>query len=824
MNKRILPLLLVVLLLVGSGVANAAPVSAPAPLVRYHILFDETINEGRFKTLQLEHKPLLEMLKRLDFTFSANQECTLTDSIELPLTQVGTTTTRAGGTGNMTITGRADLIEGRSYTYAFEGTLTYSSEMEWVDDRPDIPPAQGTGGTIKYQSTGPFRIALTNEETPGKSMVDYGGSSGTDRAAKSARYAKTNIKNGTVSESVRDPDTIFTSLAFYVYTSRHVDALPTEEKKDDSFTFTGTIVDYADRPMKHMEVWITAEGGTYKGTTDAGGNYSIKAEGLEELPSTYTITTVLRYKKDEKEYFVLILPAGADNYYFNVKKEVIVNGESDLHCEYVLSKNHPAQGFSPLIRKILLDNITTVYHYMSQVVEFYDSLNLYKDFNIPAVSVRCYDSSEGGTLYYPGRGIYIAQPDMENSSPEAPHNREWHEYNHHVMYSIYGKWPEGVADGYRVNHAGFVNASTADSYMEGFAEFMALVTSDHYDLGNGSIYAPIADMDLYYKPWDWRGQAEELSVAGILWKLYDGVYAKEVGSTLEKLWSVMKTYSKDFGEVYEKLIAAFTDKAGTIDALFISHGFFQSAQTGNGEYDLLEPFIDQNSSRRHDTGEVFIDLPINDKGKVEVRCEADAKAGYAADAGRPDRRSPLSPVGHFIKTDNAVPYYTVDYEFIGQPELNYSVKTSNREGLIAVVVPPSEYMSTVTVKPWGVTYDNSLSFSSEEFYASYDQNVAQGSFVEHDFKVSGEVHPLEPVGASVLSESLPYPLETIEGQTITAPVSTTPSAPEPESKDAKPVIADNAPAKSGGNTLLFIIPILIVMTIGVVVVFLKSRR
>ena len=457
-------------------------------------------------------------------------------------------------------------------------------------------------------------------------------------------------------------------------------------------------------------------------------------------------------------------------------------------------------------------------------VEFYDSLNLYKDFDIPAVSVRCYDDSRGGTLYSPGRGIYIARADMENSSPEAPHNREWHEYNHHVMYSIYGKWPEGVPGGYRVNHAGFLNASTADSYMEGFAEFMALVTGDYYELGNGSVYAPIADMDLYYKPWEWRGQAEELSVAAILWKLYDGVYAEEVGSTLENLWPVMKTYSKDFGEVYEKLIAAFPDKAGTIDALFVSHGFFRSVKAGNEEYDLLEPFIDQNNSRTYDTGEVFIDLPINDKGKIEVRPEADAKAGYAADAGRPDRRSPLSPVGHFVKTDNDVPYYTVDYEFIGQAELNYSVKTSNREGLITVVVPPSEYVSTVTVKPWGVAYDKPLSFSSEDFYASYDQNVAQGSFVEHDFKVSGPVKPLERLGASVLSESLPYPLETVEGESITAPVSITPSTPEPESKDTKPVIADNTPPNAGGNALLFAIPVVFVLAIGAVIVFLKSRR
>ena len=517
----------------------------------------------------------------------------------------------------------------------------------------------------------------------------------------------------------------------------------------------------------------------------------------------------------------LVLPLGADYYYFNVKKEVAVNSKSDLHCENVLSKDHPAQGFTSLIRKSLLDNITTVYHYMSQVVEFYDSLNLYKDFNIPAVSVRCYDSSEGGTLYYPGRGIYIARPDMENSSPEAPHNREWHEYNHHVMFSMYGKWPEGVADGYRANHAGFVNASTADSYMEGFAEFMALVTGDYYDLGNGSIYAPIADMDLYYKPWEYRGQAEELSVAAILWKLYDGTYAKEVGSTLEKLWPVLQTYSKDFAEVYEKLVAAFPDRTGTINALFTSHGFFQASATGNGAYDRLEPFIDDNNSRRYDVGEVFIDLPINDKGKIEIRPEADAKAGYAADAGRPDRRSPLSPAGHFIKTDNAVPYYTVDYTFADYPELNYSVETSNKAGLITVVVPPSEYTSTVTVKPSGVAHDKPLSFSSDDFYQNYEQNVSQGSFIEHDFAVTGPVEPLVTIPADLLNPEWNEPLPNTDGVVVTvAPVA--PAIKEPEVKGVEPVVSDPNPEKAG--SLLPAIILGIVATLSGVALVLFLRR
>lgn len=285
MKKRCLTILLALMLLVCNLASQSITVSATEPLVRYHVKFDESINEGYLDHLKIELWPLREMIKRMDFDFTANQEFTMTDSIELPMAQVGETTSRTGGTGTMTITGKADLIEGCNYTYSFEGTLTYSSEMQWFDDRTDIPPMQGTDGTIEFQSTGQFRIALTNEETPGKSMFYYGGTQGSETAAQSYRYAINNIKDGSVVEDVRDPDVYFTSLPFYVFTSRHLGDLPTVEENDDNYSFTGTIVDYADRPMKFMEVQITTDGYTFNGTTNETGSYSIKADGLEEFTS-----------------------------------------------------------------------------------------------------------------------------------------------------------------------------------------------------------------------------------------------------------------------------------------------------------------------------------------------------------------------------------------------------------------------------------------------------------------------------------------------------------------------------------------------------------
>lgn len=46
-------------------------------------------------------------------------------------------------------------------------------------------------------------------------------------------------------------------------------------------------------------------------------------------------------------------------------------------------------------------------------------------------------------------------------------------------------------------------------------------------------------------------------------------------------------------------------------------------------------------------------------------------------------------------------HYTDEHTFTDQPELNYSIKTRNIDGYITVAVPPSEYITTVTVKPFG---------------------------------------------------------------------------------------------------------------------------
>jgi hypothetical protein len=116
--------------------------------------------------------------------------------------------------------------------------------------------------------------------------------------------------------------------------------------------------------------------------------------------------------------------------------------------------------------------------------------------------------------------------DHENR-PEA---REYHEFSHYAQDALWeGQDPRLPCDR---NHGGFSNSNTADSFIEGFAAFMATVMGEYYgnwwlewgsDAAAPSQYASQGSLETNIQPWH-RGSdiAEEIAVAGVLWDLYDG--------------------------------------------------------------------------------------------------------------------------------------------------------------------------------------------------------------------------------------------------------------------------------------------------------------
>ena len=57
------------------------------------------------------------------------------------------------------------------------------------------------------------------------------------------------------------------------------------------------------------------------------------------------------------------------------------------------------------------------------------------------------------------------------------------------------------------------------------------------------------------------------------------------------------------------------------------------------------------------------------------------------------------------------------------------------------------------VIPVGVTSDNPLSFTSEEFNRNFEDAAAHGYYAEHDFKVSGQIPARTVVRAAAPSGS-----------------------------------------------------------------------
>ena len=67
--------------------------------------------------------------------------------------------------------------------------------------------------------------------------------------------------------------------------------------------------------------------------------------------------------------------------------------------------------------------------------------------------------------------------DSHVNDGSRPDNREWHEFGHHFMADAFGnRIPDnGITPS--KNHDGYKNASTSDSWVEGFAEFFSLLVN-----------------------------------------------------------------------------------------------------------------------------------------------------------------------------------------------------------------------------------------------------------------------------------------------------------------------------------------------------------
>lgn len=243
-----------------------------------------------------------------------------------------------------------------------------------------------------------------------------------------------------------------------------------------------------------------------------------------------------------------------------------------------------------------------------------------------------------------------------------------HEYGHYFDVitndGYYRTYLAGYhAGGRNVNHGGYMNQTTSDSFIEGFATAYAGIVqliagmdnphiAGHIDLGNPG----------YYVAWGVNGTEEELAIATLL---YQSLFSFD---TPKEYWAVLKPNYEEFFGYYTALETAY-DNDGNDSALarlqqLALAGGLYAMPFGSGDYEYGEPFIDypidvaadmEEYNPTRDQDEPFADLmyEIYENGYVDTskpieKHSKDLVLGKVADANRPDRQTTLLHSNSFI--------------------------------------------------------------------------------------------------------------------------------------------------------------------------------
>jgi hypothetical protein len=335
-----------------------------------------------------------------------------------------------------------------------------------------------------------------------------------------------------------------------------------------------------NRPMKHIKVSLSNGETTNETTTDKEGNYNFTrpiSKGMH-----YDLTVTFSYAINTTTYFSLHYQENNQSV-VTFKRTFTADSTSDLTQDIALDQELPQHYGGDWAK-----TFASMYVHFTEALEFYKvALEVEVNYQLP-LDIYTFASEQTGTRYWyniPGKS-YITI-DAEKSIHESvyrPRNREYHEFSHYMMHTMYQQWPAPSPDLpvtiEERNHDGYLNPSTSDSYIEGFAEFMAAVMLQIYEEDVGTIpmtppdttaMTGIAAEDYMYNT-QWSGmelnavsfgdsgRAEEDAIAGVLWDLYDD-NTDYCDKTPEEMY---QTYQQRFSEIqreYEVIKTTFEEDA-----------------------------------------------------------------------------------------------------------------------------------------------------------------------------------------------------------------------------------------------------------------------
>ena len=422
------------------------------------------------------------------------------------------------------------------------------------------------------------------------------------------------------------------------------------------------------KPLRYVRViWkgsqeAGAQDREYITATDKDGNFEIPA--TLEPGKQYQFDIEFTYRKADTDYFS-ISEAGVYNRatYSHVFE---YTGAKDLRQDVdILTELDNAD-----VDKEYVAGVTStlfLYDETANALEFYqDHLGETLDCNLP-LSIYPFwpdrrskfeiDSGRGNGT--PSPAIVLKPDDSTFDNPVHSQYIIYHEFSHYAMYCIYGKkFPESAADKTgtvkTINHGGYMNPSTSDSFTEGFADFMPAVIQDYYGNPLAGTSSGMGGIDDSVRAWEYEGKAEDYAASAVLWSMYstDTHYAdkrkleekirrdilsdpaktafeadqchktvdeyraqvtREIsllqsGTTIfddehpvklrfDQIWPVLRTYNRDFTDVYNGFVSRYPNQKSGIDSVFAAHGFYRDTTKGNGSYDPGESWRPASGDR-----------------------------------------------------------------------------------------------------------------------------------------------------------------------------------------------------------------------------------
>ena len=495
------------------------------------------------------------------------------------------------------------------------------------------------------------------------------------------------------------------------------------------------------------------------------------------------------------------------------------------------------------------DSVATTYYYTYIALKFYRDIlgvTFGPEGDCDLTPLKVYTFHEKGTYYsfpysynYPPDqieqnpiknqinpgGIFISKGHSNWNNPNAPKNREWHEFSHYVMDEINGRkyemvykpqivplvelwndlnlddkkdpnepfsdsndinnngvWDQDLNHGGPNKHSYYNNLRTDDSWVEGFAEFMGCVIGDYakkqgytynkvklepymYPIANQKECVP-KNLEVGYRDY----LAEELTVASILWDLYDSPFEDDIQIDLDDLWSIIKiphTFPKywtinynnipakinylidfDFQEtstetrpiscikdLYDVLINNFPNKKDSINQIF------------HKAYIVIwdEYYFDKNNNGKFDKGidEWRSEFDRDNNGEYTPILPKDLYIYGITDSSRPYRRNtPPTPGSTLLLDVNELPSnltitieYAPPYQDLSYTE-TFPITESPYE--IYFTINPTQddqppHTAYLNIQKPGYTTSETLTITSDFYWENIE--TSEEHLLYHEFAI-----------------------------------------------------------------------------------------